>query len=160
VDRVYNFFNTIKGKFPNIVQFQVQPDVELISPSNGELNNVHSGGAKTTITGAAASGNFSGTTGAVITWRTGGVRNGRRVRGRTFLVPTSSILYDVDGTLNATSITDLQTAANALLATPTGGLQMGVWSRPSGIGATDGGFHPILSASVPDMAAVLRSRRG
>jgi hypothetical protein len=157
-DRVATFLTAIKGRFPTALNWAIQSDVEAISAATGELLNIHSAGARATIAGSAAAGSFSGTSGAVVTWRTAGVRNGRRVRGRTFLVPAANIAYDTDGTLGPTTVTELVNAANAL-ADQANPIKLGVWSRPSAIGASDGEFHPVTTASVPDMAAVLRSRR-
>jgi hypothetical protein len=82
------------------------------------------------------------------------------VRGRTFLVPAANGIYQEDGTLAPIILNEIQTAATTLAAPIAGGIQLGVWARPSGVGAEDGDFHPITAASVPDLAAVLRSRRG
>jgi hypothetical protein len=57
-----------------------------------------------------------------------------------------------------TALTTFQTAASAL-ATPANNIHLGVWSRPSAQGASDGDWFPTVSASVPDKVAILRSRR-
>jgi hypothetical protein len=157
-DKVEAFFVAIKAHFPNQVTWAPQSDVEEIDPANGNLMFVRGTGARQTVSGTAASAAYSAASGAVVTWRTGGVRNGRRVRGRTFLVPTAMNAYEFDGSLQAPVITTLTTAAAALL-TPVSGLQLGIWARPTAPGATDGEWFPVQGATVPDMAAVLRSRR-
>ena len=159
-DRVEAFFNAIKLKFPPAVNFTVQSDVEVISAATGDLLNVHSAGARTPIASGGTAAAYSGTSGACITWRTAGVRNGRRVRGRTFLVPLVNGIYQSDGTIDPSHLNDLVTQGNTLAIPAAGGIPMGIWSRPSAPGASDGEFHPITSVSVPDLAAVLRSRRG
>jgi len=156
--RVRTFFDAIKGAFPAAVKINLQSDVEIIDEGNGELLDIRNAGVQASIAGTNTTPSFSGPTGMVVTWRTAGVRNGRRVRGRTFLVPVSSGLYEADGTINNTMVTTVSTAANGLLA-DTGHPDLGIWSRPSASGATDGGWYPVTSATVPDKVAVLRSRR-
>lgn len=159
-DRVATFLTSIRTKFPTAVTWTIQSDVEAIGPTDGELLNVHSVGARAPITGSAAAAGYSGASGVVVTWRTQGVRNGRRVRGRTFLVPTANNIYQSDGTIDNTHLNEFVTSATTLLTPPAGGLPLVVWARPSAVGAQDGDNHVVTSASVPDMAAVLRSRRG
>lgn len=159
-DRVATFLTANRLKFPSSVTWTIQSDVESVSAATGQLLNVTSVGARTPITGGAAAGAYSGASGVVITWRTAGVRNGRRVRGRTFLVPTANNIYQSDGTIDNTHLNEFVTSATAL-ATVTGTqLPLVVWARPSTPGGSDGAAHVVTSASVPDMAAVLRSRRG
>lgn len=161
-DRVATFLTANRLKFPAAVQWTIQSDVEQITPSTGEMHSVVSAGARAAITGGAAAGSYSGASGVCITWRTAGVRNGRRVRGRTFLVPTANNIYQSDGTIDGTHLNEFVNSANAL-ADQAAVLKLGVWCRPTvtnGVPNEDGAFHPITSASVPDMAAVLRSRRG
>jgi hypothetical protein len=157
-DRVATFLTAIRGRFPIAVNWNIQSDVEYIGETDGELLNVHSAGARAAITGGATAAPYSAATGAVITWRTAGVVRGRRVRGRTFLVPTANHVYANDGTLESTIQTEFLNAATAL-ADQANPIKLGIWSRPTIAGAQDGSFHPVTSASVPDMAAVLRSRR-
>lgn len=157
--KVNTFFTAVKTKLPPTVQLSIQSDVEILSALSGELVNVVNAGTIAAINGSATSQPYSAATGAVITWRTAGVRNGRRVRGRTFLVPCVSGMFQNDGTIENTNISEIQTAATALAA-PFNGAQLGIWSRPSAPGAGDGDFFEVTSASVPDLAAVLRSRRG
>ena len=155
---VHGFFTMIAGLLPPAVKIDVSGDVELIQDTNGALQDVMGGFVREQISGSAAAGPYSAPTGGVVTWRTAGVKNGRRVRGRTFLVPLASSAFENDGTLSAASLTTLQGAAIGMRDN-TGISNPVVWSRPSAVGATDGSAHWIMSASVPDMGAVLRSRR-
>jgi hypothetical protein len=82
--------------------------------------------------------------------------NGRRLRGRTFLVPLGSTFYTTDGTPIETARTNIAAAAAVLIAN-TGGPPLGVWRRPSPSGV--GVLGVATTASVPDKAAVLKSRR-
>jgi hypothetical protein len=70
----------------------------------------------------------------------------------------SSVAFQNDGTLNSTFLFSVNGAATALgdaVSSP----DLGVYARPSAKGATDGLWFPVVSHSVPDMGAVLRSRR-
>lgn len=158
-DRVMTFLNAIKTKLPPAVTLQVQADAEIIAPTNGKLSNVGSAGVRAPVVGTAVAQSYAAPTGAVITWRTAGVRNGRRVRGRTFLVPCVAGMFQNDGTIQPGDLTEIGNAASALYA-PVANVGLGVYSRPTAPGANDGDWFAITSASVPDMAAVLRSRRG
>jgi len=157
-NKVQVFFDTLKIRLPNQVRIEVLPDVEVLAPEDGALETVYNGGGRPVIAGGQPLASYSASTGAVVTWRTAGVRNGRRVRGRTFIVPLAGGAYGQDGTLGAGDQQETVAAATTLAA-PVSGLVLGVWSRPSAPGANDGAFHPVTSATVPDMAAVLRSRR-
>lgn len=157
-DKVATFWGAVKTKLPPAVTLQIQSDVEVIGAADGQLAGVLNAGARAAINGTAVSQPYSAATGAVITWRTAGVRNGRRVRGRTFLVPCVSGMFQNDGTITSSDLTELQAAAQALFQ-PAGAVSLGIFSRPTAVGAADGAFFPVTSATVPDLAAVLRSRR-
>lgn len=157
-DRLDTFWVAVKGLFPAAVNVTVQSEVQVIEDTTGELKNVLSAGSRASIAGSAAANGYSAASGVVINWRTGGVRNGRRVRGRTFLVPCATVAYDLDGSLQNSTITTLNTAANALIA-GTGTPDLHVWSRPSAPGAADGVSYVVTSQNTPDKVAVLRSRR-
>ena len=159
IDRVDAFFNAIKAYLPSVVNVKTQADVEVIDETNGSLVNVLQGTPTAGVNGTASGATpYAAATGAVLTWRTSGIRNGRRIRGRTFLVPMSSDCFSFDGTINGTALTTLTTAATALTDT-TGLADLAVWARPTGPGATDGIAHAVTAFSIPDMSAVLRSRR-
>ena len=152
------FLEAIKGLLPPAVKIGLQTDVAVLDDQTGQMVDVLSNGGFSNTTGTAASGPYSAASGVVVTWRTAGIRNGRRVRGRTFLVPTANTAYEADGSLAAGAMTTIQTAANALLV-PASNRWLGVWSRPSAPGASDGVWYPGMTATIPDRVAVLRSRR-
>jgi hypothetical protein len=153
-----NFGGYVRGHLPIETILQVQNDVEVIEETTGELQTMFTVATKTPLPGEAPSAPYSAASGAVVTWRTAGVRNGRRVRGRTFLVPLANSAYQSDGTLAAATVTALTTNLNTFLS-PSGSANFGVYARPSSAAATDGIFHQATGFSVPDKVAVLRSRR-
>lgn len=158
VARVDTFAQAILGVLPANTTLQVMGDVEVINPENGDLEDIY------TVTQPAArvpghsAGPYSAPVGAVISWRTGVVRNGRRVHGRTFLVPCIGAVFENNGTLTSTAIATITSAATGLSTGSVNG-DLTVWARPTGPGATDGSPAIVTGFTVPDMGAVLRSRR-
>lgn len=157
--KVATFLTSLRNHIPGTISLQRLADVEEINEATGDLIGVFS-----TTTTAAASGSLPSTekwaapVGAVITWTTAGIRNGRRVRGRTFLVPLGSSVFDTDGTIGTTPMNGINSLSAALYAA-SGTTSLAVWGRPSAPGATDGVAYNVLSHKVPDMAAVLTTRR-
>jgi hypothetical protein len=159
VSRIQQFSNDIRTWLPYQVTIKLPTEVEVLEDTTGQLINVLPVPAlPTTIGTASATDRYASAVGAVITWRTGGIRNGRRIKGRTFCVPLAGNAYGNDGTLHADAMASFTTAATNL-TNQTGTPDLGVYARPTGPGATDGIWHAVTSFSVPDMGAVLRSRR-
>lgn len=151
------FLGQIRDFLPTGVTIGADPTVEIVQTDTGDLVGFFTT-APTNNGVGALSGTYSAASGACISWGTNGVRNGRRIRGRTFIVPLANAAYEANGTLAAATQSALLSYANALKATGGTG-DFGIWSRPSGPGATDGVWYPAETASVKDKAAVLRSRR-
>ena len=103
---------------------------------------------------------YAGGTGGVADWVTGQFWNGRKVRGRTFLVPVVGG-FSNDGTVSTTFVNNMVAAGNALVADAT--TTLGVWAKKFD-GAdppqqTAGALFSVTGCVVPDRAAQLRSRR-
>jgi hypothetical protein len=159
VDKVRAFFDAIKVYLPAIVSVQVSGEVPVIEDTTNTMTDIFTPAAPAVVTGTASgAAAYSAPVGAVVTWRTGVVRNGRVIRGRTFLVPLSSSAFQSDGTLGATPHSVILAAA-AALRDQAGDGDLGVYARPTAPGATDGEWAAATGHSVPDMGAVLRSRR-
>lgn len=153
--RVRQAFYGMREYLPDGARVSIEPEVEILNSDTGEILgfvDVEAGSALGTGTG----GGWSAASGAVVNWRTNDYRFGRRIRGRTFLVPLSGGAYEDDGTLSTLGRRSLQDFGETMVsegAAP----EFGVWSRPrDGAG---GVFATVVSSNVPDMAAVLRSRR-
>lgn len=157
--KTHAFLTPLLPILPNVVSVEALAEVEEINESTGDLIGFWTTPSNATRFGTAAAGvGWSAPSGAVISWQTGGVRNGRRIRGRTFVVPLSTSVYDASGTLTAIALTALNNAANAL----TGGSDLTdfrVWGRPTVAAPASGQSAVVLGHRVPDMAAILRSRR-
>lgn len=154
--RCRTFFEALKATLPGSVRIDYPTALQRIDTGTGDLleDLQVAAVAQTAGTGLTT---FSSATGACITWRTVGVLAGRRVIGRTFIVPIASGSYDTDGTLNNTSRTTINTAATAFIG-PTIDMVLAIWHRPT-TGGTDGAAYDVTTASVRDKTAVLRSRR-
>jgi len=149
VNAVKAFFDAIKGTIPAAVT--------LTFPGNGSIIDSASGLAKGIWTATTPSpvacigtGGWAAPVGAVVNWRTALWLNGRQVRGKTFIVPLTSQVYETDGTIASVTLGTLRTAASTLVSS----LGMFHVRTPS-----TGGSAPITSADVPDKVIVLRSRR-
>lgn len=156
VERVQAFFTRLSATLPSSVRINVQPEVALVDEMTGDLEAYRNVNTAPAGISGTASGTYSAPSGAAITWSTDTVNRGRRIRGRTFIVPMGNTMYEANGTLSAAALSDLNAAATALRGTGSGPTLV-VWSRPRpGGGAAIG---PVTGHRVTDKAAVLRSRR-
>ena len=144
---------------PNDYSWQVQPVIEFFSESTGVISGEYvSTPAPAAVPGGAA-GAYAHGVGARIDWSTSGINGGRRVRGRTYLVPFAASVFDLDGTLTSGAIAAIGANATALINDlQAAGLPLVVWSRPTTAHPV-GMITPVIAATIPDKAAVLRSRR-
>lgn len=159
LDLLANWIATFKNLVPANVHWAFPADGRVIDASNGDQVNVWSGTPPAGQQGTET-GKYSAPTGVVTNWHTSTVHNGRLVRGRTFIVPVAGLCFDTDGSLLATYRTTFESAASTLVSASDEALC--IWAKPNSAkpGFPDNGASaPITSSSVPDMAAVLRSRR-
>ena len=160
------FWDAIKGYLPPDVTVTPDPAGDVIEDTTGDLT-----GSWGSTAGAAHTGTYTAPhaapAGGVIDWLTDTILDGHRLRGRSFIVPLSSGCYEADGSLGAAYITGMEAAASAFIASQSSSFV--VWHRPyPGREATTGhpakpahaGGHGLVTFHhVPDMAAILRSRR-
>lgn len=155
------FFNGLVLKIPNEYTLRVNPLINLYSETSGELQGevtLQGTGIPAAVTGTGTGAHASGV-GCRIDWKTSAIRNGRRVTGRTYLVPTIGSYFDQDGSVLSTFITELQTAGDNLKnSLSAAGLELCVWSRPT-VAAPVGLLSPVVAAAPSVKAAVLRKRR-
>jgi hypothetical protein len=156
------FFFTLSGILPSGLTIQVPGTGDLIEENTGQLSGTWSVTPAPTSLNATGTGAYAGNAGAVIHWLSADVVNGRRVRGRTFVVPLIGSAFETNGSLSSGTINTLTSAATTLLAAST--WHPVVWSRPFAGTPQDptsrvGSKHPVTSYRVPDLAISLRSRR-
>ena len=156
--RTDTFISNWESSLPTAVKIQVQSAVQIIDVATGKLTRMMSGPAKTLRSGSGT-GNYSAASGMCFNWYTAGIRNGRRVRGRTFVVPIAGNALAPDGSIDDLKVTGLRTAAAAFFAPGANQGLPGVYARPTTKGGTDGAWFGTTAFTLPDKAAVLRSRR-
>jgi hypothetical protein len=156
------FFDAIKTNLPNNVTITVATAGDKISDVDGAVTGAWTASTLTPVVGLGSSTQYSGASGAVVLWRTSTVVDGRRPIGKTYLVPLATAAYD-NGSL-ATSVKDaIATAANNMIVAA--GASPMIWHRPLYNNATppvrirDGSSLQVTTATVPDLCAVMRSRR-
>lgn len=152
---VRDFFQAARSHIPNGTNINVQATADILDETSGQITSVVDFAQPAVVTGLADA-QYSAASGAVVNWNTQDYINGRRVRGRTFLVPLSTEAYDTNGDLTGETLTAIRDGANALV-TAVLNAPLCVWHRP--VNGAGGSAHVVSSATVPDMAAILRSRR-
>jgi len=140
----------------------IQPIAQVNDVGTGALT----GEVAMTSTPAVVTGTVSNTTayaggsGAVVHWITGAFSHGRKVRGRTYLVPLV-LASASDGTVSPSFITAMQNAGNALVALAAADLC--VWTKTfddaKPANQIGGLSTPVTGCTVPDRSAQLRTRR-
>lgn len=160
VNAVRTFWDTNKNTLPNEISLTVDPTVDIFGIVTGTLEDSKTAAAApATVTGTNA-GAYSMPSGAKINFRTTTIANGRRVRGSVFIVPCGGDVFDTNGTVSSTPRTNWVTAAGVMkTAFKTVDLDHAVWSRPSALGANDGGGAVVTGYDVPTKGAILRGRR-
>jgi len=163
---VHNFWDALKGSLPTDFHAQVEGAGDIIEDTTGELTGAWTGVQPLQVVGLVG-GSYAAPVGLVVDWLTSTILDGKRVRGKTFVVPVGGSSFESDGSPDAGTIATFQAAGAALIAAE-GGL-LCVWHRPRvarpadgsrpAVTARAGGHAEVTSCSVPNLAAVLRSRR-
>lgn len=134
---------------------------DIIEDTTGTLTGVWTASGAGTVSGNGSAQCAAGV-GAVISWQTGGIVAGKKLRGRTFMVPiafkdpgSGDEAFDNDGTFGPATLVKIQTLANAIMASG----PLAVWHRPTTTGGSDGTSYGVVSNRVPDRVSTLRTRR-
>lgn len=161
VDAIRAMFAAFPSQFPNVVSWNFASEIADMNAADGSIASYFGVTAPASLAGSASSGEYSAPSGCIIRWDTAAVAGNRRVRGRTYLVPLTRGAYDLQGSIQPATITQIQGAAQTYAAfTQSGAIIPHVYSPPVvGVGARAGFISPITGAVVPDKACVLRSRR-
>lgn len=157
---VRNLFNNIGATgadyIPTGTTIAINPTASVFS-LQGELEEEKPITSPPAAAAGSGSGNYAGGAGAVIIWKTGSVVHGRKLNGRTFLVPLTGA-FEANGTLSSTAVTRIGSAAQSLItAMPSFCIQGN--NRKKGEPATEGWSANVVAFTVPDRSAFLRSRR-
>lgn len=146
---VADFWSTIDLYILNDVTWTVESEVAIINDATGQVTEVADWAGATGV-GESSDVPLPFATQGLINWNTGVFRNGRQVRGKTF-VPGLVQSANAEGNLNA-AVRSLIAGAAAELITD----RNGTFAVYSPTGATS---VLISSANVPSKFAVMRSRR-
>lgn len=148
------FFNAIKGAFPTGLSWSIPSTGDEVDVATGLLTGSWTGGTAATVA-AGPNTPYAAGVGAFIRWGTPLIIGGRRLKGRTFLAPLLSSLYDASGTIDNANLGTLQSAASTLAAAG----KLVTWHRPSTLAPSGGASATITSAQVPDQVTWLKTRR-
>lgn len=165
------FLQSIRSLLPNTVTLNVQSGGDTFVVETGQLSGGWVGVGGDAILGIQG-GPYAAPSGFEVRWDSNSVLFGRRGRGRTFFVPCAANALDIDGTLTSGAVLSVGNGARTLVAAVPANMQL--WSRPRkatpawtdvrGVlhpakTARAGYIQPVATATVPDKAVVLRSRR-
>lgn len=145
------FFNSLTTVLVNDTTIQFDSEV-LDLDEAGNLTAVWPVTPPAAIAGLGT-GSFARAAGAVVNWGTGSIVAGRRLSGKTYIVPTAGNTFENDGLLTGAARTVIQNAADALISAGAANRPPRVWSRTHATSAV------IDGASVPTQGAILRGRR-
>lgn len=151
-DRLKGFFQQIAPLLPTAVQINFDP-IAIAYDAQGQALGERNTGSTGAVGGQGA-GPFAAPAGACVNWATGVFVNGKKVRGRTFLVPLTAAAYEADGTLLNSARTGLDDAAGILRGGPVPLVIL------SGVASGVSSAHVVTGHSIADKVAILRSRRG
>lgn len=151
-DNVRAFFDSFRNLVPNDVTWVFEGEV-LNMTADGVLTSVQPVTAPTTVVGSG-DGSFNRAAGFRFDWLTGAIVEGRRLRGRTYIVPAMAFAFTADGVLTPIVQEQLRDNAEAFLAAmDTDGIQLHVWSRTHAFSSN------ASDVVIPPQGAILRSRR-
>lgn len=156
VARVQSVFATHTALWPTNWTCNVEEAVDVIDVESGDIVAQFTAPTTAGITGTSSNGMGPSTIGLCLTQNTALFVNGRRLRGRTFLVPIIAN-GDTNGTPDSGSQSVAADLGLDLITDPTVDPAWCVWHRPK-TGST-GTLSHVTSISIKDKWAVLRSRR-
>lgn len=165
VNAVRAFWAALVTLLPDEASLTVNATVDQFNEVDGTLE--YSGTAATppaVVIGTSAASYQAGA-GMKVSWETGTIQNGRRVRGATYIVPASGGVFTSDGVVSSTSRTTVNTACANLISTLTSAdLFLQVWSRqlknPDTGAVERNGFRTQVTSGVcGEKGAFLRGRR-
>lgn len=153
---------------PTDVTWAIDPIVETFDGVLGTiLGELPTAGAVAPGVGGGTSSYANGV-GLIIKWKTGGTFNGRRIQGRTFIVPLDGYCFNTEGSILPEVVGEWQGYANTYIGAM-GPLNVDplVWGRPQDVKATArrpahhnvGHWATISTAIVASKPAILGRRR-
>jgi hypothetical protein len=163
-----DLFGPVMGWFPIDVSYTIDSIVEYYDGVLGTLLGEVAATSAHVLHAGGADGAYGNGIGALLKWNTGGLFDGHRIRGRTYMVPLGSVAFQTDGVLKPDCVSSWLTGAAAYLAAmATAGLSPLVWGHPRDVPATlrtpahhaAGHWASILTAAMDEKPAILGRRR-
>lgn len=154
VSSLKTFFTALAPQLPSELTINIPNGCDTIDMASGRLTGhvALSGGGNVAGSGNSA---YSAGVGAFVNWYTDFVRNGRLLRGRTFVAPLAQGYASVDGTLNDGVKSIIDAAALGLVSHTL----WQVYHRPPKGTFVGGTAHLITSAQTVDRVTALKTRR-
>ena len=171
VDRVRDAFVARHSNLPVAFRWTTSGQVDTLDDATGQVNFSWTATPSTGTGVSGTSGYGPIASGVLIKWQTNAFVSGRRVVGKTFLVPVGNNNADLDGTLTAGALVEWNAWAAAMLNEGATGLHLVCWSRPrlaravgpggkpKALTARAGSSYVITSGAANDKMCVLTSRR-
>jgi len=151
---------------PVDVTFSFPSAGDIIEDTTGVITGSWAGAVYAPIPGSAA-GTYAAPVGLLFRWTTGTIADGKRVRGRTFIVPSIGNIFSASGQVDPAVVSAFDAALAAFVVANAANFV--VWHRPyAGRLATaklkarvaHPGSHAVVTGSgTSTKAVVLRSRR-
>lgn len=150
---VREFFSAFVGLIPDEITVTVDPVWQIINEVTGQIVQEGSVSPAPQVVQGTYAGGWSRQIGALVEWVTAVFVNGRRLRGRTYLVPLGGI-GDSDGTLSAGTVSTIEGSFTQIVNSLE---EFKVWHRPvNGLG---GSSSAITAGLLRDKACILNSRQ-
>ena len=160
------FWAAVAGYLPSSITVTVPNSGPLIDETTGKQVNVWTNGTQVATVGTGTN-TFAPQSGAQVKWTTGAWQNGRRVVGRMYVVPISTVHYGTGGVVSTTVANAINAAATTMISSYTGNLL--VWTRPiykkapvegdPPVLVRQGSIHAVSTATTPTKPATLTGRR-
>lgn len=143
------WITTVATKVNTSTHFVLEPEADLVTEADGQVFG------KAAIATFDISGSDSGellppANQGLVTWATGVFINGHHVRGRSF-IPGIGEAGSTSGVVVSSTVTAVNTACATLIADASSTLV--VYSKTHGVS------HPVISGTLSNKFAMLRSRR-
>lgn len=158
---VRKFWESFRIYLPDELKLQVNPVIDVFDTVSGELLASHVATTVPAVTTGSGTTGYAGGVGGKVVWNTGQIREGRRVKGSTFIVPMLSSVFTGTGTIQPGTTTQINASATALIADLAAAqTSLAVWSRPASSPSFRAGFATqVVAGSMGQKSAILRGRR-
>ena len=163
---LHQLWDDLRGTMPVDVGIAFPASGDTIDTATGQIMGSWAGTQLPAWQGVATGG-YAAPVGVALTWLTSARFSGRLLKGRSFIVPMISTVFDVNGSLLTAQLQQLEVAAALMVSQSAGNFV--IWQRPRKAGpavgtrppvtARGGGYAVVTSSRVADKAAILRSRR-